>query len=165
MHSGISDVNPNLKSASNSFELTTPEEVAEVATHFADVLMGREILMFYGNLGSGKTFFIRHLAKALGIREPVVSPTFTIMHEYHEGRFTFYHFDLYRLSSPDELWELGLPEILASDQAVIAFEWAEKFQTEWLPRPPISLFFEHIPTGRRLTISGLPQDIAQRLQL
>ena len=82
-----------------------------------------QVVCLYGDLGVGKTVFTQGFAKGLGIREPVTSPTFTIVQEYEEGRLPFYHFDVYRISDPEEMYEVGFDEYLESG-GVCFIEWA-----------------------------------------
>ena len=77
----------------------------------------------YGDLGAGKTAFVQGLAKALGINQHVTSPTFTIVNEY-EGRLKLYHFDVYRITDPEEMYEIGYEDYLDTDGVCIV-EWAE----------------------------------------
>jgi len=101
------------------------QETAAVATALAEDLRAGDILLLSGNLGAGKTAFVRGLAEGLGIdpRE-VSSPTFTLVHEYRGGRLTLYHVDLYRLdrAATDDL---GLDE-LGVDDGVLAIEWPDR---------------------------------------
>ncbi len=83
------------------------------------------LICLNGNMGAGKTVIVKGIAKGLGIKEPVTSPTFTLIQEY-EGKQPLYHFDLYRLQSADELFNLGLDEYLERDGIKI-FEWSNKF--------------------------------------
>lgn len=82
------------------------------------------VLAFTGDLGAGKTAFTRGLARGLGIRDRVTSPTFTIVNEYDGGRLPLFHFDLYRIGSSDELFDIGWEDYLARD-GVCAVEWSE----------------------------------------
>ena len=77
----------------------------------------------YGDLGAGKTAFVQGLAKALGITNPVTSPTFTIVNEY-EGRLPLFHFDVYRITDSDEMYEIGYDDYIAAGGVCIV-EWAE----------------------------------------
>ena len=77
-----------------------------------------------GDLGTGKTTLTKAIAKGLGIEEPITSPTFTIVHEYHSGRMPLYHFDVYRLGDPDEMFELGYEEYFYGEGLCVV-EWAD----------------------------------------
>lgn len=82
------------------------------------------VVAFTGDLGAGKTAFTRGLARGLGIAERVTSPTFTIVNEYEDGRLPLFHFDMYRLGSSDELFDIGWEDYLARG-GVCAVEWSE----------------------------------------
>lgn len=90
-------------------------------------LSAGDVILLYGDLGAGKTAFVRGLAEGLGAsRDEVNSPTFTIMQEYRDGRLPLFHVDLYRLDDPREVADLGLEEI--AEDGVLAIEWAEKLE-------------------------------------
>lgn len=99
------------------------EDTQSVATEFAGTLQGGEFIAMYGDLGAGKTAFVQGVAKGLGISSHITSPTFTIVNEY-EGRLPLYHFDVYRISDPDEMYEIGYDEYVNGDGVCIV-EWAE----------------------------------------
>ena len=82
------------------------------------------MLAYRGDLGAGKTAFTRGLARGLGYTEPVTSPTYTIVNEYLGGRLPLFHFDMYRLSSDDDLWDIGWEDYLERG-GVCAVEWSE----------------------------------------
>ena len=112
------------------------------------------MVLLIGDLGAGKTAFVRGLAEGLGVaRDEVSSPTFTLVQEYRDGRLPLIHVDLYRLDDPREIDDLGLDEIAAD--GVLSIEWAEKH-----PRPPqgaIRVEIEHAgETERRITIDVTP---------
>lgn len=90
-----------------------------------------EVFCLTGDLGVGKTVFTQGFAKGLGIEEPVNSPTFTIVQEYEEGRIPFYHFDVYRISDIDEMYEIGYEDYVYGE-GVSFIEWAELIE-EILP--------------------------------
>lgn len=95
----------------------------KLAAALAEKLKGGEVILLNGRLGAGKTAFTKGLAKALGIKGNVTSPTFTIMKEYRSEKFNLCHFDMYRIESSDELEELGLRELLYDDKNVCVIEW------------------------------------------
>jgi tRNA threonylcarbamoyladenosine biosynthesis protein TsaE len=102
----------------------SPDETKNLAKRLALILLAGDIISLSGDLGAGKTVFTKGLAEGLGITEPVTSPTFTIIKEY-KGRLPLFHFDVYRLSHPEELDELGVDEYFYSD-GVSVVEWGDK---------------------------------------
>lgn len=98
------------------------EETINLAKQLSGKLTGGEVILLNGELGAGKTTFTKGLAEGFGSKATVVSPTFTIMHEYIDGRLPLYHFDMYRIMSEDDLYELGLEEYLYGD-GVCVIEW------------------------------------------
>ena len=82
-----------------------------------------QVFCLYGDLGVGKTVFTQGFAEGLGIIEPVSSPTFTIVQVYEEGRLPFYHFDVYRIADPEEMYEVGFDDYIEGD-GVCFIEWA-----------------------------------------
>jgi tRNA threonylcarbamoyladenosine biosynthesis protein TsaE len=104
-------------------------ETSDVGRQLARTLAPGSVILLVGDLGAGKTAFVRGLAEGLGVAaEDVSSPTFTLMQEYRGGRVPLIHVDLYRLNDPREIDDLGLEEL--GLDSVLAIEWAEK-----LPRP------------------------------
>jgi tRNA threonylcarbamoyladenosine biosynthesis protein TsaE len=100
-------------------------ETSAAAREVAATLSAGDVVLLYGDLGAGKTAFVRGLAEGLGVAPAeVTSPTFTLVQEYRGGRVTLVHVDLYRLNDPREIDDLGLEEIGAD--AVLTIEWAEK---------------------------------------
>lgn len=85
------------------------------------------VICLNGDLGVGKTVFVKGVAKGLGVTEPVCSPTFTIVQEYREGRIPLYHFDVYRIEDPEEMYEIGYEEYFFGD-GVCLIEWAEQIR-------------------------------------
>ncbi len=135
----------------------SPEETARLAREFAARLRRGDVVAFLGDLGSGKTFFIQEICKALGCREYVTSPSFTILQEYHTAdNVPIYHFDFYRLTHPAELLHLGLDDFFYGD-GITLIEWADKIPRELpVPRWEIQLkFVNHQPTQRRIYIYRL----------
>lgn len=101
-----------------------PAETRAWGRKLAGRLTSNTILAFTGDLGAGKTAFITGLAEGLGVTDRVTSPTFTIVNEYEGGRLPLFHFDLYRLSSAEELYDIGWDDYLDRD-GVCAVEWSE----------------------------------------
>jgi tRNA threonylcarbamoyladenosine biosynthesis protein TsaE len=109
-------------------------ETANVGRKLANTLRAGAVVLLSGELGSGKTAFVRGLAEGLGIPpEYVSSPTFTLIQEYRGGRLPLFHVDLYRLEDPREIDDLGLDEIACD--GVLAIEWAEKLTENARLRP------------------------------
>jgi len=113
------------------------------------------VIALYGELGSGKTTFVKGLAKGLGIKKRIISPTFIFIREYslvarntkHVTR-NFYHIDLYRINEAKDARGLGLEEILVDPQNVVTIEWAEKIKN-LLPKKRIDIFFRYLREDKR----------------
>ena len=103
----------------------SPAETEALGAALAEELKPGAVVAFTGDLGAGKTASVRGLARGLGIGERVTSPTFTIVNEYEGGRLPLFHFDMYRLDSADELFDIGWEDYLARG-GVCAVEWSEK---------------------------------------
>jgi tRNA threonylcarbamoyladenosine biosynthesis protein TsaE len=136
-----------------SAQLSDTDEIAKI---IANLLEAGTVLLMYGDLGSGKTAFVKALANAIGIREIVTSPTFTLVDEYDSGRLTLYHMDLYRLNSY-EVNDLHLNEYwrgIDFPLGIVAIEWAERLES--LPDSYIKLIFSRLPDSdrREITITG-----------
>ena len=113
------------------FETYSAEETFRLGEMTGGKLKPGTIVCLNGDLGVGKTVFVKGVAKGLGIKEPVVSPTFTILQEYKEGSIPLYHFDVYRIEDPEEMYEIGFDDYLYGD-GVCLIEWAKRV-TELLP--------------------------------
>ena len=100
------------------------EETEALGVRMADELKAGAVIAFTGDLGAGKTAFTRGLARGLGVGGRVTSPTFTIVNEYEGGRLPLFHFDMYRLGSSDELFDIGWEDYL-NRGGVCAVEWSE----------------------------------------
>ncbi len=109
----------------------SPEETSKIAYDLATDAKPGDIICLSGDLGVGKTIFTKGFAKGLGITEPVVSPTFTILQVYDEGRLPLYHFDVYRIDDLDEMDEIGYEDCFFGP-GVCLVEWADKIE-ELLP--------------------------------
>ncbi|MBM6925163.1 tRNA (adenosine(37)-N6)-threonylcarbamoyltransferase complex ATPase subunit type 1 TsaE [Pseudoflavonifractor phocaeensis] len=102
-------------------------ETEAVGAALAEGLEPGAVIAFTGDLGAGKTAFTRGLARGLGVEERITSPTFTIVNEYDGGRLPLFHFDMYRLASAEELFDIGWEDYLARG-GVCAVEWSENIQ-------------------------------------
>lgn len=143
-------------------------ETENVGERLAEVLRPADVIAFYGDLGAGKTTFVRGLARAMGASERVSSPTFVLMHIY-EGRIPIYHFDAYRLENSEELLNIGAEEYIGTD-GVACIEWSERTE-ELLPKDCLRLKIYYRtdlgPTGRELVFEsdgGRGQKIVEALQ-
>ena len=106
------------------FITNSPLETEKVGEALGKCLQPGTILAYEGDLGAGKTAFTRGLARGLGAKEQVTSPTYTIVNEYLSGRMPLFHFDMYRLSCSDDLWDIGWQDYLERS-GVCAVEWSE----------------------------------------
>ena len=86
-----------------------------IGKQFGTQAKAGDIYLLHGDLGVGKTVFTKGFAEGLGIEEPITSPTFTLIHEYMEGRLPFYHFDVYRIGDVEEMYDIGIDEYLFGD--------------------------------------------------
>ncbi|MDD4687297.1 MAG: tRNA (adenosine(37)-N6)-threonylcarbamoyltransferase complex ATPase subunit type 1 TsaE [Candidatus Cloacimonetes bacterium] len=123
---------------SNRIDLKTEQDTIDLAHYIAPLLGPGSIVTLSGELGSGKTFFVKALGSFLGISEDIDSPSFVLFKEYHCGRYPLYHLDLYRLKTEDELLDLGLLDMLESGITVI--EWPE-IAKDFLPYTTLKLHF------------------------
>ena len=129
------------------------EETEELGARFAADLPGGTVVAMYGDLGAGKTAFVRGMARGMGLQCRVSSPTFTIVNEYLGDR-ELIHFDMYRLSGAEELFEIGWEDYL-NRGAVCAVEWSEKVQ-DALFGDEITVTIEKLgDTRRKITIEGV----------
>ena len=121
----------------------------DLAKRFLKLRLKKALIIgLTGELGSGKTVFTQGFAKALGIKEKIVSPTFILMRRHDN----FYHVDAYRIKKPKEIVDLGWKELINNPQNIILIEWAEKIE-KVLPRGCIRIRFEHInKRERKITI-------------
>ena len=134
------------------FLTETPEQTENIGRALARRLRAGDVVACFGGLGAGKTAFTRGVAAGLGVREPVTSPTYTIVNEYLSGRMPLFHFDMYRLSSADELFDIGWEDYLTRGGACVV-EGSENVADAL--EDPISVRIEHTGgDGRRITITG-----------
>ena len=130
-------------------------ETFNIAKKFAQQLEPGAVVTFYGDLGSGKTTFVKGICKTFEVRDNVSSPTFTLINEY-SGRLPIYHFDFYRIENLHEIWQLGCEEYFQGD-GICLIEWAEKVE-ELLPEKRIEIRLQHVapecPDQRKITIKA-----------
>ncbi len=106
-------------------ETSSAAETRALGEKLADRLQPGDVVVLAGDLGAGKSELARGIARGLGVKETVPSPSFTILNVYESGRCPLYHFDWYRLESAEELYELGMDEYLGGD-GIAVVEWAER---------------------------------------
>ena len=136
----------------------SPEETEKLGEALAEKLKGGEVIAFRGGLGMGKTCFARGLARGLGFKGEVTSPTFALINEYVGGRLPLYHFDMYRINSWEDLYSTGFFEYLDSG-GVIAAEWSENIENA-LPENTITVNFRRIDDNEReITVDGTIENL------
>lgn len=154
LFSGIIDMSAEEK----SFHCLTSSaaETEAWGERLSELLKPGDVIAFYGDLGAGKTTFVRGLARALGAEESVTSPTFVIMHIY-EGSIPVYHFDAYRLEGAGDLINIGSDEYIGTD-GIACIEWSERVQ-ELIPAGCLTLKITYRteigPEGRGLEFSAV----------
>ena len=131
------------------------KETEDLGAAFAEKLAPGAVAALYGELGCGKTAFVRGMARAMGFQGAVTSPTFTIVNEY-DGPRPLFHFDMYRLGSADELYDIGWEDYLARG-GVCAVEWSENVPGAFEGDEYTVRFRKLSDTGREITIEGGPQ--------
>ena len=138
----------------NTMEFITnsPEETEAVGAALGKILTPGAVIAYRGDLGAGKTAFTRGLARGLGYAEPVTSPTYTIVNEYLGGRMPLFHFDMYRLRSSDDLWDIGWEDYLERG-GVCAVEWSENVE-DALEDAICVTIHKTGETSRRIEIEG-----------
>lgn len=135
-----------------AFIAKTEQETEKLGERLASVLPGGTVVAMYGDLGAGKTAFVRGMARGLGLTCRVSSPTFTIVNEYLGAR-ELIHFDMYRLSGADELFDIGWEDYLARG-AICAVEWSENVQDAFFG-DEVRISIEKLSdTERKITIEG-----------
>ena len=130
-------------------------ETEELGRRFAENLPGGTVVAMYGDLGAGKTAFVRGMARGMGLECRVSSPTFTIVNEYL-GRRELIHFDMYRLSGADELFDIGWEDYLARG-AVCAVEWSENVQDAFFGDEIKVTISKLSDSSRKILIEGAEQ--------
>jgi tRNA threonylcarbamoyladenosine biosynthesis protein TsaE len=141
----------------SAYESNSVQETEAIAADLARTLRGGECVALHGDLGAGKTQFVRGLVRGLGGNaRSVSSPTFVLLNVYDAGRLTVYHLDAYRVGGAEDFEAIGFAELLDQD-GVVVVEWAERVR-DLLPDDCISVRIE--PLGeqrRRIEIAGRPK--------
>ena len=130
----------------------SPAQTEAVGAALGKNIKSGSVIAYRGDLGAGKTAFTRGLARGLGYTEPVTSPTYTIVNEYLGGRLPLFHFDMYRLKSSDDLWDIGWEDYLDRG-GVCAVEWSENVE-EALDHFILVNIEKIDDESRRITIEG-----------
>ena len=130
----------------------SPEETEQIGFALAQQLTAGAVIAYRGDLGAGKTAFTRGLAKGLGSAEPVTSPTYTLVNEYRSGRMPLFHFDMYRLTGADDLFDIGWEDYLERG-GICAVEWSENVE-EALENPIFVTIEKLQEDTRRIVITG-----------
>ena len=138
------------------FITKSPEETERLGERLGRTLHGGEVIAYLGDLGAGKTAFTRGLARGLDIPMRVTSPTYTIVNEYTGGRLPLFHFDMYRLGSSDELFDIGWEDYLLRG-GVCAVEWSENVRDAMENAITVAIEKTDDET-RRITIEGGTDD-------
>ena len=134
------------------FLTASPAETEAVGAALGKILQPGTVIAYRGDLGAGKTAFTRGLARGLGCTDMVTSPTYTIVNEYLNGRFPLFHFDMYRLASSDDLWDIGWEDYLERG-GVCAVEWSERVEDAL--EDAINITIEKTgEESRRITVEG-----------
>ena len=130
------------------------DETQALGKKLAESLRPGDVIAYFGDLGAGKTAFTRGIAEGLGVSEQVTSPTYTIVNEYLSGRLPLFHFDMYRLGSSDELFDIGWEDYLARG-GMCAVEWSENVEDALQDAIRITIKKDSlVPDTSHITIEG-----------
>lgn len=125
------------------------DETRGLGQDLASRLVPGQVVALIGDLGTGKTTLTKYIAEGLGINETITSPTFNIVKEYRSGRLPLFHFDVYRITDPDEMFEIGADEYFFGS-GVCVIEWADQIK-EILPENTLYIYIEYgQQTGERI---------------
>lgn len=122
------------------FEVNSIEETTNLGVALGKLLNSGDIICLTGDLGTGKTHITKGISRGLGITDNITSPTFTIVNEYDSGRLKLYHFDVYRVSDPDEIYAIGFDDYIFGD-GVSIIEWANYIE-EILPNDYLHIYIQ-----------------------
>ncbi len=127
---------------------SSEKEMFEVAKEYAGTLKAGSVIFLHGNLGAGKTTFVKGVLRALGYEGNVKSPTYTLVESYELEGFSLHHFDLYRLADPEELEWIGVRDYF-NDSSICFIEWPEKGDG-FLSKADKNIYIEYLDKGREL---------------
>ncbi len=131
------------------FKVDSLGQTKELAKQIASNLKGGEVICLMGELGVGKTYFVKFFAEALGVKgEEVISPTFVYWRKHQGSDFRLDHFDFYRLESENEADDIGLDEALEDKDSIAIIEWADRVK-ERLPQDRIDIYIEYLGESER----------------
>lgn len=136
-----------------TIKTNSARETIRLGEEIGALLKGGDVIAYSGGLGAGKTTITRGISMGLGLGDEVTSPTFSLVNEYMGDRLTLYHFDMYRICSPDDLETTGFYDYMDGD-SVLAIEWSENIESE-LPQNTIRIHIERLDEEiREITIDG-----------
>jgi tRNA threonylcarbamoyladenosine biosynthesis protein TsaE len=130
--------------------LENEEKTREIGSKLGELLTPKSVICLIGDLGAGKTTMTQSLARALGVDDYITSPTFTIVNEY-EGKMPLYHFDVYRIGSSEEMYDIGFDEYIDGD-GVCIIEWANLIE-DILPDEYLYIEMNYKETGREMILT------------
>jgi len=150
-----------MKPMEKTVRIKSEKDTERFGLALGQALQKGHIVALIGDLGTGKTALTGYIARGLGISDAITSPTFTIVAEHDGGRLKLYHFDVYRVSDPDELYEIGLDEYLFGE-GVCVIEWADLIE-DLLPEGTIYIRMEYGagPEERIYHAEGLPEGVLE----
>ena len=148
--------------ATNSQLLWLPDAQAthNLGKRLGETLPAGSVILLEGDLGVGKTTLVQGIGAGLGIKEPIVSPTFTLVNEYREGRLPLYHLDLYRLEAPEiaSLYPETYWEGIEVSPGITAIEWAQRLPYQ--PESYLDIELTHTETGRRVKLNWVGRELS-----
>ena len=123
------------------------EEISKTAKQFVDQIKDKKVFLFYGNMGAGKTTFIKAICEELGVTDVINSPTFAIINEYNSKNGTVYHFDFYRINKVEEAYDFGYEDYFYSGN-ICFIEWPELVE-EIIPEDAVKVYITELESGER----------------
>lgn len=141
------------------FKTVTPEDMMNVGKKIGTLLKGGDIILLYGELGSGKSTLVKGIAEVLGVKETTNSPTFSIMNVYEAKKDNInklVHADTYRMRDQKDLEDIGIDEYMCDENSVCIFEWPDKLGDIMHKREPIKITIEYLDKERRrINVEGV----------